>query len=104
MLLPEKKLRAMKSECFVEHNAAERRYELDLKGDRAMLEYVELPGVLVLTHTHVPKRYEGRGIGSELVRAALEDIRDRGLRVVPQCRFVAWWIRRHPEWEQIVAR
>ncbi|MDE5621946.1 MAG: N-acetyltransferase [Alistipes sp.] len=93
----------MKSDCTVVHNTAERRYELDLKGDRAVLEYVELPGVLVLTHTGVPKRHEGRGIGSELVRAALEDIRDRGLRVVPQCRFVERWIRRHPEWEEIVA-
>lgn len=93
----------MNEERIVEHNAAERRYELDLKGDKAVLEYVELPGVLVLTHTGVPGRYEGRGIGSELVRGALEDIRDRGLRVVPQCRFVERWIRRHPEWEEIVA-
>lgn len=83
-------------------NIGEERYELDLGTDTALIEYVREPGVVILTHTFVPKRYEGKGIGSEIVRAALEDIRNRQERVVPQCGFVAAYIYRHPEWEQIV--
>lgn len=84
------------------HNAQAERFELDLADDTAYIEYVRLPEVLVLTHTHVPKAYEGRGIGSELVRATLEDIRTQRLRIVPQCVFVARYIERHPEWAEIV--
>ena len=79
----------MEKKHAVIDNAAEKRYELDLgKGDMA--------------HTEVPPAYEGQGIGKELVLAALEDIRSKGLRVVPQCSFVEVYIRRHPEWADLV--
>lgn len=84
------------------HNAAERRYEFDLGDDMALIEYVQGNGVIVLTHTEVPPQYEGQGIGSELVKAVLEDIRKKELQVVPQCPFVAAYIRRHPEWMELV--
>ena len=50
----------------------------------------------------VPPKYEGRGIGKELVQGVLEDIRRKKLKVVPQCPFVATYIRRHPEWMDLV--
>ena len=53
---------------------------------------------LLYTSTEVPPKYEGRGIGKELVQGVLEDIRRKKLKVVPQCPFVATYIRRHPEW------
>ena len=53
-------------------------------------------------HTEVPPKYEGRGIGKELVQGVLEDIRRKKLKVVPQCPFVATYIRRHPEWMDLV--
>ena len=76
----------MEKKHAVIDNAAEKRYELDLgKGDMALIEYATGDGFVVLTHTEVPPAYEGQGIGKELVLAALEDIRSKGLRVVPQC-------------------
>lgn len=62
----------------VTDNTARHRYELELDGDVAILEYEEQPGCRILTHTIVPPRFEGQGIGRELVEAALQDIRDRG--------------------------
>lgn len=93
----------MEKKHAVIDNAAEKRYELDLgKGDMALIEYATGDGFVVLTHTEVPSAYEGQGIGKELVLAALEDIRSKGLRVVPQCSFVEVYIRRHPEWVDLV--
>lgn len=87
------------------HNRIARRYELELEDGRALIEYTERPGdVLVLTRTEVPAGYEDKGVGSELVRAVLEEVRRNRMRVVPQCRFVAQWIYCHPEWECVVAR
>jgi uncharacterized protein len=50
------------------------------------------------THTEVPPADEGKGIGARLVRAALDDARQRGFKIVPACSFVAAFIRRHPEY------
>ena len=83
-------------------NAAEKRYELDLGDGMALAEYVLGHGLIVLTHTEVPPKYEGRAIGKELVQGVLEDIRRKKLKVVPQCPFVATYIRRHPEWMDLV--
>ena len=67
-------------------NAAEKRYELDLGDGMALAEYVLGHGLIVLTHTEVPPKYEGRGIGKELVQGVLEDIRRKKLKVVPNAR------------------
>jgi uncharacterized protein len=85
----------------VTDNPAELRYELyaddELAGE---IRYRRLPGALALVHTEVdPKRH---GLGTELVQRALDDIRARGLRVVPVCPFVAAYIRRHPEYADLV--
>ncbi len=85
-------------------NAAEKRYEFDLGGDLAMIEYIKAQGFIVLTHTEVPEKYEGPGIGSELTRAVLEDLRAKKLPMIPQCPFVAQYIYRHPEWADVVLK
>lgn len=59
--------------------------------------------VVVLTHTEVDPAVEGQGVGSALVRAALDDVRGQGRRVVPQCPFVAAWIERHGDYADLVA-
>lgn len=85
-------------------NTALRRYEFDLGGNKAVIEYILGPGYRILTHTEVPPKFEGQGIGRELVAAALEDLRDKKLQVIPQCSFVAQYIDRHPQWEKLVFR
>ena len=84
--------------------AAEKRYEFDLGGDLAMIEYIKAQGFIVLTHTEVPEKYEGQGIGLELTRAVLEDLRAKKLPMIPQCPFVAQYIYRHPEWADVVLK
>ena len=74
-----------------------------LRGHTAYIDYDKDNGTIVLTHTFVPEAYEGRGVGAQLVAAALADIRRQGLKVVPQCSFVAVYIKRHPEWSDMVS-
>ena len=56
---------------------------------------------VVFTHTEVDDAFEGHGVGSTLVRAALDAVRDEGLRVVPQCPFVRAWIKSHPDYADL---
>jgi predicted GNAT family acetyltransferase len=57
---------------------------------------------VVFTHTEVDPDAEGSGVGSTLVRGALDDVRAHGLRVVPRCAFVRAWIERHPDYADLV--
>lgn len=86
-------------------NRDKRRYELDLEdGQIAHIDYVVMPsGDVALTHTDVPYVHENKGIGSQIVKKALEDIKQKNAKVVPQCGFVSVFIRRHPEWTELVA-
>lgn len=87
----------------VADNPAELRYELRVDGRlAATVAYRLEPGVLVLVHTDVAPAYEGRGLGSRLVSATLDDIRTRGLSTAPLCPFVASYVRRHPEYADLV--
>lgn len=56
---------------------------------------------VVFTHTEVDDAFEGRGVGSTLVRGALDAVRDGGLRVVPLCPFVKSYIEQHPEYADL---
>lgn len=85
-------------------NVALRRYEMDLGGEKAVVEYVIGPGYRILTHTEVPPKFEGQGIGRELVAGVLKDMKSKNLQVIPQCSFIARYIDRHPEWERILVR
>jgi predicted GNAT family acetyltransferase len=86
---------------IVDNNAAH-RYELDIDGHIAAA-YYELSGnVITFTHTEVPTELGGKGIGSELVKGALDQVRARGLRVVAQCPFVKAYIGKHPDYADLV--
>lgn len=60
--------------------------------------------IVVYTHTEVKPAFEGQGIGSRLVRHAMDDARARGRTVVPICPYLMKWLDKHPEYESIVAR
>jgi len=64
--------------------------------------YEREDGVVILTHTVVEPAAEGRGVGSALARTALDAARAEGLRVVPRCTFMAGWIKRHPDYADLV--
>jgi predicted GNAT family acetyltransferase len=88
----------------VEKNAAAGQYEMQVDGETALVQYRdEGPGTVRLIHTEVPQALEGRGIGSSLARGVLEAVRAEGRTVVPQCAFIANYIGRHPEYQDLVA-
>jgi predicted GNAT family acetyltransferase len=91
------------NEISVTDNAMAHQYEAYVDGKLARLVYELRGDAIVLTHAEVHPSIEGRGIGSQVVRAALDDARARGLRVVPRCPFVHAYIRRHPEYRDLVA-
>jgi uncharacterized protein len=80
------------------------RYELRLGGRLVGLAaYRRRNGRIAFTHTEVDESCEGRGFGSRLAAAALEAARREGIDVVPLCPFIAHYIERHPEYDQLVA-
>jgi uncharacterized protein len=84
-------------------NPSELRYELLVDGERVgLIRYRRQPDALVLVHTEVDPEREGEGLGNTLVKGALDDLRSRGLKVVPVCPFVAAYIRRHPDYADLV--
>ena len=86
----------------IENNEAAGRYEVQRDGELSVLEYERAGDRITFTHTRVPKAVEGRGIGSELVEAALADARAAALTVVPACPFVRAYIQEHPEYMSLV--
>ena len=84
-------------------NPAQSRYEL-VDGDTlAGIAAYRLDGdTVTFTHTEVTDAYEGQGAGSRLARAALDDSRTHGRRVVARCPFIAGWIERHPDYADLV--
>ena len=86
----------------VTDNADQSRFELAVDGQTAVLQYTEREGALYLTHTEVPPELEGQGIGSRIVKHALEQAKSRGVKAAPWCPFVRAYIDRHPEYEPLV--
>ena len=79
------------------------RYEITLDGEVAgFAQYGVRPGLIAFVHTEIADGHEGEGLGSKLIRAALDDARSRGLHVLPFCPFVNGYIERHPEYADLV--
>jgi predicted GNAT family acetyltransferase len=79
------------------------RFVATVDGEEAgFLVYRNRPGLLALIHTEVDERFEGRGVGGRLARFALEQARAKGLEVLPFCPFVNDWMKRHPEFDDLV--
>lgn len=87
----------------VTDNRDAQRYELVVDGSKAVAAYTLGDGTITFTHTVVPEAIGGRGVGTRLIAAALADVRARGLKVVPQCPFVAAYIDKHPDERDLLA-
>jgi predicted GNAT family acetyltransferase len=80
-----------------------RRWVVQVDGqDAGFVTYRVSGGRMTLLHTEIDDAFEGRGLGGQLARGVLEGARERQLKVVPRCPFIAGWIRRHPEWMDVV--
>ena len=84
-------------------NTEEQRFELPVDERVAFINYRIRGNAIVMAHTEVPEELEGQGIGSALVRGALDLARQRHLNVVPSCPFVSAYIRQHPEYLDLVS-
>ena len=88
----------------VRDHPAALQYEVTVDGEPAGFIRYTLDGdVVTLVHTDVEPKYEGHGVGAELVRGALEDLRARGKKVRPECPFVRAFIARHDEYRDLEA-
>jgi uncharacterized protein len=84
------------------NNEKENRFEIEVDGKVAATWYRRHGDKIIFTHTKVPPELEGHGVGGALARAALTYARKEGLRVVPLCPFVAAFIKRHTEFQDLV--
>jgi hypothetical protein len=87
----------------VTRNESASRFEATVDGHLCIADYRLQDGVMVMPHTLVPPALEGRGIAAELVRTALAWARAEGLKVKALCSYVALYMRRHPETQDLLA-
>lgn len=86
----------------VRHNTDERRFEAEIEGELALTEYHRNNELMVFTRTFVPEDLRHEGVAARIVKVALDYARERGYRVEPQCSYVADWIERHPDYQELV--
>ena len=78
------------------HNDGQSRYELRIDGQvAAMAQYARDGDAVRFTHTQVDPAYEGQGLGSRVAAFALDDVKSRGMKAMPQCQFIAAYIARN---------
>jgi predicted GNAT family acetyltransferase len=88
----------------VTDNPAESRYELHLGGELAGFVMYHLRGShqINLIHTEIEPRFQGAGLATHLARFSLDDARKRHLAVLPSCPYIRSWIRKHPDYADLV--
>jgi predicted GNAT family acetyltransferase len=79
------------------HNVDQHRFEASLGDEIARADYRLADGAMRITHTGVPRAFEGRGIAASLVRSLMSYARENGLRVVPYCPYAVSYMKRHPD-------
>ena len=86
----------------IQHNPESHRFEVHLEGLIAYMTYVLTEDAIEYNHTIVPKALGGRGIGSELVKYGLAYARVNHVAVIPSCSFVAAYIQKHQEQQDLL--
>ncbi|CAM4139829.1 GNAT family N-acetyltransferase [Psychrobacter arenosus] len=86
----------------ITHNENAQRFETTIDGHTGYISYQDQGDTLVYDHTIVPSELGGKGVGSALVKHALDYARSHDKKVVPQCSFVATYIKKRPEYAELV--
>ena len=86
----------------VQHEKNFHRFAVHVGEATALLAYREEGDMIYLVHTEVPAAMEGKGIGGQLAKAALNYARENKLKVVARCPFVTSYLERHPEYQDLV--
>jgi hypothetical protein len=88
----------------VTHNPAENRFEIRVEGRLSKLDYMENGDTIVMMHVGVSPEHRGQGVAGKLTEAALEYAREKSLRVIPTCPYIAAYIRRNPQYAELTRR
>ncbi len=86
----------------ITHNEQAQRFETTIDGHTGYISYQERGDTLVYDHTIVPQALGGRGVGSDLVKHALDYARANHKKVVPQCSFVSAYINKHSDYQDLL--
>lgn len=92
----------MKKDIEITQNTSENRFETTIDGHTAIISYQDQGDTIVYDHTIVPPELGGQGVGSTLVKHALNYARDNNKKVVPECSFVHSYINKHEEYQDLV--
>lgn len=85
----------------VKQNTEKKRFEVQVGEHIAFLEYMPAGKNIIYPHTEVPSELEGHGIGNKLAHHAMEYAKENGFKVQALCPFVAAYVRKHPEYQDI---
>lgn len=91
-----------KQDIEIVHNESAKRFETSIEGHTGYISYKERGDKLVYDHTIVPQELGGRGVGSALVKHALNYARENDKKVVPQCSFVSSYINKHTDYQDLL--
>jgi predicted GNAT family acetyltransferase len=86
----------------VKHQPEQKRFATSLENGTAFTAYMVVGEKIIFTHTEVPIGHEGQGIGSALAKTALDYARDQNLKVMPICPYVGGYIKKHPEYKDLL--
>ena len=100
--MPESSSSSSQPQVTVTHEPEQSRFVVDLDGERAEAAYQRQGREVHFTHTEVPPSFEGKGVGSRLAKAALDWAVAEKLAIVPQCAFIAAYVKRHPQYHEHV--
>lgn len=87
----------------IHHDPQARLFYCDIENCRSVIEYELADAVMSITHTRVPPELEGRGIAGQLTRFALETAKNQQWKVRPVCSYAVVYMRRHPEYADLLA-
>ena len=85
------------------HDPKAGRFQIEVDRWMAVLNYEMEGNAMVFTHTGVPRPLEGQGVGARLAKTGLEYARQQSHKVVPACAFMEVYMRRHPEYNDLLA-
>ena len=94
----------MAEEFQIEHQEKQRRFVLEVEGAEAELTYQLIGDVIIFDHTAVPPALQHRGLADKLAETALAYAREENLQVDPQCRFMAVYIQRHKQYQDLLGK